>query len=291
VSETTAVATEGRGSQSTLSLSGVLFVAGTEAFVTALILFSGEPSPAWFLYLIPIIIGALAYGVAGSVAVWAISGGVFVLAAPAGTLSGDLPVFATGFCVFLVSGIVTGVQSHRLRAHATALEASSPFDPLTGAYKKERFASRLSSETARADRYGHGTGLVVVRVEGFDEFTRVFGRYKADAMLEHLADVIRLSVRSTDTVGRLGPTEFGVVLPYARSSEARSVAQRITAVVAETGFEGDALEPVTACVTVAASAAYPDDATGHADLLAVARDRLPDTSGDPVGIGPEASAS
>jgi diguanylate cyclase (GGDEF)-like protein len=286
VSETTAAADEGRGSQRTLSLPGVLFVASTEAFVTALILFSGEPSPAWFLYLIPIIIGALAYGVAGSVTVWAISGGVLVLASPSGTLADEWPMFATGFCVFLVSGIVTGVQSHRLRAHATVLEASSPLDPLTGTYKLEQFASRLSAETARADRYEHGTGLVVVRVEGFDEFTRVFGKYKADAMLEHLADVVRLSVRSTDTVGRLGPAEFGVVLPYARSEEARSVADRITAVVAETGFEGDALEPVTTCATVAASAAYPDDAAGHAALLGLVRSRL---SGDPVN--PEADPS
>lgn len=291
MSETTAVADEGRISQRTHSLPGVLFVAGTEAFVTALILFSGEPSPAWFLYLIPIIIGALTYGVAGSVVVWAISGGVLVLAAPAGTLGDDWATFVTGFCVFLASGLVTGVQSHRLRAHATVLEASSPFDPLTGAYKMEQFAARLSAEIVRADRYGHGTGLVVVRVEGFDEFTRVFGRYKADAMLEHLADVIRLSVRSTDTVGRLSPTEFGVIVPYARSAEARSVADRITTVVAETEFEGDALEPVTACVTVAACAAYPDDATGHTGLLEAARGRLPDGGSDTAVTGGGTSAS
>jgi hypothetical protein len=76
------------------------------------------------------------------------------------------------------------------------------------------------------------------------------------------------------------------VLPYARSEEARSVADRITAVVAETGFEGDALEPVTTCATVAASAAYPDDAAGHAALLGLVRSRL---SGDPVN--PEADPS
>jgi len=291
VSETTAVADEGRGSQRTHRLPGVLFVAGTEAFVTALILFSGEPAPAWFLYLIPITIGALTHGVAGSVTVWAISAGVLVLAAPAGTLGDDWATFVTGFCVFLASGIVTGMQSHRLSAHAAVLEATSPFDPLTGAYKREQFLTRLSAETARSDRYGHSTGLVVVRVEDFDEFTRAFGRFKADAMLDHLADVIRLSVRSTDTIGRLSPTEFGVILPHARSDEARSTAERITTVLAETRFEGDALEPATTCITVAASAAYPADASSHTGLLEVAMSRLPGNGGDPAVPGAGTSAS
>ncbi|KUK49345.1 MAG: Diguanylate cyclase [Actinobacteria bacterium 66_15] len=281
VSETAAAADEGRNSQRAFNLPGVLFVAGTEAFLTALILFSGEPSPAWLFYLIPMTIGALAYGVAGSVATWAISAGMFVLVAPVQILRSDWPMFLTGFCVFLAGGLVTGVQAHRLRVHAAELESGSPLDPLTGVYRPEQFAVRLSAEIARADRYGHSTGLAIVRVVGFEDFTRVFGRYKADAMLEHLADVLRLSVRSTDTIGRLDATDFALVLPHARPDEAAAVAERITGVVAETGFDGDALEPVTACETVAASAAYPADAADYGALLDAARRRLPSADPDP----------
>ncbi|MBN2840230.1 MAG: GGDEF domain-containing protein [Coriobacteriia bacterium] len=275
MSEMAAAADEGHKSQREFNLPGVLLVVGTQAFVTALIMFSGEPSPAWFLFLIPITIAALAYGVAGSVVTWAVSVGILVLVAQGSALSEGWPVFLTGFLVFLASGIVTGIQSHRLRAHAAELESGSPLDPLTGVYRPEPFHARLAAETARADRYGHSAGLVAVRVVGFDEFTRVFGRYKADAMLEHLADVLRLAVRSTDTIGRLGTTEFALILPHALPEQAAAVADRISAVVSHTDFEGDSLEPVTACVTVTASAAYPADIDGDASLLDVALGRLP----------------
>lgn len=272
--ELTAGAEEGRVPQSRLTLSSILLVAAALAFVTALILFSGEPSPAWFLYLLPIIVGALAYDVPGGVVVTALSAGALFLVAPTTSLSERWPELAAGFAVFLICGIVVGVQARRQRTHSVALERASAVDALTGVLKTEHFVSALGDEVRRSDRYGHDLGLILLRVEGFDEFTRVFGHYKAEAMLQHLADIVRLSVRTTDTVGRLEPTMFAVAIPHAEPSAAAEVAQRLAATTRAAEFEGDALEPITACMTSAASVSYPADATSPTELLDRARSVL-----------------
>lgn len=279
--ESTAGAEEERVPQSRLTLSSVLLVAAALAFVTALILFSGEPSPAWFLYLLPIIIGALAYDIAGGVVVTALSAGSLFLVAPTAVLSESWPQLTAGFAVFLICGIVVGAQAHRQRTHSVALERASAVDALTGVLKAEHFISALGDETRRGDRYGHDLGLVLIRVEGFDEFTRVFGHYKAESMLQHLADIVRLSVRTTDTVGRLEPTVFAVAVPHAAPAAAAEVARRLAATTRAAEFEGDALEPITACVTAAASASYPADASSALDLLGRARAKFPVATPEP----------
>lgn len=289
--ELTAGAEEERVPQSRHTLSSILLVAAALAFVTALILFSGEPSPAWFLYLLPIVIGALTYDVAGGVVATALSAAALFLAAPTADLADRWPEFAAGFAVFLMCGVVVGIQAHRQRTHQVALERASAVDSLTNVLKSEHFMSALGDETRRGDRYGHDVGLILVQVEGFDEFSRVFGHYKAESMLQHLADIVRLSVRATDTVGRLEPTVFAVVIPHADPAAAAIVADRITTTTRAAEFEGDALEPITACVTTAASASYPAEGEGPTELLDRARSRLGAAASDPARAGdPQAAA-
>lgn len=181
---------------------------------------------------------------------------------------------------------MVGVQARRQRTHNVALERASAVDALTGVLKAEHFVSALGDEIRRGDRYGHDLGLILLRVEGFDEFSRVFGHYKAEAMLQHLADIVRLSVRATDTVGRLEPTMFAVAIPHAAPDAAAEVAQRLAATTRAAEFEGDALEPITACVTSAVSVSYPADATSPTELLDRARSGLapvvPTSGGQPV---------
>jgi diguanylate cyclase (GGDEF)-like protein len=276
--DVTAGAEEGRVPQSRFTLSSVLLVAITLAFVTAVIVISAEPSPAWFLYLLPIVIGALAYDIGGGVLVTALSAGALFVASPSSALSAHWPDFVAGFAVFLMCGVVIGWQARRHRAHRVALERASAFDALTGVFKAEHFIGELDDEVRRGDRYGHDVGLVLVHIEDFEEFNRLFGHYKAESMVRHLSDIVRLTVRGTDPIGRLEPTTFALVLPHAGPAQASAVAERLTSTTRSADFEGDALEPITACVTTAASASYPTDATSESDLLARARTRLEEAS-------------
>jgi diguanylate cyclase (GGDEF)-like protein len=260
--------------QRRLALWSVLLVAATIAFVTSLIVFSRAPSPSWLLYLVPIIIGALAYDVAGGIVVTALSLGALVLAAPLPMLKGSWDDIATGFAVFLGCAVVIGIQARRQRSHGTALEQASALDPLTGVLKAEHFTGRLAEEVRRANRYNHDVGVVLVRVEGFAEFVQLFGHYKAESMLQHLSEVVRLAVRDTDVVGRLETTTFAIVLPSAGAAHAALAADRLLQATLRAEFEGDALEPVTTCIAITAAASYPEEAPVQSELLELAHRRL-----------------
>ncbi len=283
----TAAATGSRARFQRVRLSGALLVAGSLTFVTALIAFLGTPSPAWFLYLVPIIVGALAYDIPGGVVASLLGAVACALAVPAPLLGALWPELGTGFVIFAACGVVVGFQAHRQRSHAVALERASSLDPITDTLKPEHLENRLAYEVRRAERYGYPLGLALVRVQDFDGFTRVFGHYKANLMLTHLAGVIRLTARSTDLLGRTGAATFAVVLPHADAECARSVARRIEEACSRAAFEGDALEPVTKCRTSVSWASYPEEADSHETLVELASQRL--SALDVAGAASEAA--
>lgn len=272
--EVTAPADDERTDRPRSYLPAALIVAGSTAFVTVIIVSTGRLSPAWLLYLIPVVIASLVADVPGGVLATALAAVALVLTAPGDAIAERWAELLTGLAVFLLCGAVVGVQAHRQRMHAHALERVSTHDPLTGLHKAESFGARLAEELRRADRYSTSVGLIAVRVEDIEAFSRTFGRYKADLMLEHLADVIRLGVRDTDIVGRTGPETFAVIIPHADAEAIRSTAARVAESCASAEFEGDALEPVTRCATSVAAVGYPADANDAAALLNAVADRL-----------------
>ena len=223
----TAAATGSHTPLQRVRLSGALLVAGSLVFVTSLIAFLDKPSPAWFLYLVPVIAGALAYDIPGGIVASLLGAIGCMLVVPSPLLETFWPELATGFVVFTACGAVVGFQAHRQRSHATALERASVLEPVTGTLKAEHLDTQLAREVRRAERYGHALGLALVRVEDFDGFTRIFGHYKADLMLAHLTSVIRLAARSTDIIGHTGSATFAVVLPQDRLDEKTIVRTRL----------------------------------------------------------------
>lgn len=278
-SDLTAAADDEDVPQSALDLPGVLLVVGIAAFVTALVMFTGQPSLYWYLYLVPITLAAMRLGVAGTVITWAAIVGVLAIATPYEALRQHWHAYLLCMLAFLASGLLVSTHIDSLRSRVVALEARSPDDPVTGVLKRDHFLAAAASEMERANRYMYPLGLVVLRVRGFDELKRVFGHYKTIAMLEHLAHVIRLSVRSTDPIGRLGTDEFAVVLPYANPLDAESVGRRLEDIVSATTFEGDALQPVVTCSVAVGAASYPADAEDAVTLVELARKRLADEGG------------
>ena len=269
--------------QSESRLFSTLLWLGAIGFVTALIGFSGSASPAWLLYLVPITIAALSHDVVGGIIASLLSAAALALAAPGVIASDKLPELVTGLVVFLGCGIVVGVQARKQRLHARLLEQASMLDPETAVAKSAHFYSRLNEEIRRADRYGHPLGLAFVQVDGFEEFVRLFGRYKASLMLRHLADVLRLSVRNTDVVGRVDVATFAIILLHGDAEYCRTASARIRGATMEAAYEGDALEPVTSCPTRVAYASYPNEASDQRGLTTLAHARL---SEEPHENGP-----
>jgi diguanylate cyclase (GGDEF)-like protein/PAS domain S-box-containing protein len=107
-------------------------------------------------------------------------------------------------------------------AHAAA------HDGLTGLANSPTLARDLERALAQGTRYQHSVGMLFLDLDGFKTVNDTFGHDVGDRLLKAIGEVIRRTVRDTDTVGRLGGDEFGVVLTrVAGAEEALAVAGRI----------------------------------------------------------------
>ena len=86
-------------------------------------------------------------------------------------------------------------------------------DPLTGAANRRGFERALEVELERSTRRGHPCALVIVDLDDFKLVNDRHGHGVGDEVLVMLAERLRDSVRSADTVARLGGEEFALLLP------------------------------------------------------------------------------
>ncbi len=266
---------EARARQAGVRLSRLLLVIVAVAFVTALIVLTGDLEALWPLYVVPILVGAFAYHVAGAVIAGAVSAALLAfLAFEADLDSSAVPGIVIGIAAFAFCGVVVGALLHRTERHAEQLEETSILDPLTGVYKRQYLHARLAQELRRSERYDLPCTLALVKVDGFDGFQEQFGHYKAELLLEHLADILRVTTRAIDIVARHGAFSFGILMPATDVAGAQTTVGRIKTAVSKAAFEGDVLEPAVHCTVSVATSSYPDEAADRSGLVALAEERI-----------------
>jgi diguanylate cyclase (GGDEF)-like protein len=121
--------------------------------------------------------------------------------------------------------LVARVRSHLQRL--AALRDMAIRDGLTRCYNHKYFKMRLDQEIARARRYTVELALGLLDIDHFKALNDSHGHPAGDAALVHLANLIGLSVRSTDVVARYGGEEFGILLVQAGEAEASIITNRI----------------------------------------------------------------
>jgi diguanylate cyclase (GGDEF)-like protein len=130
--------------------------------------------------------------------------------------------------------LVARVRSHLQRL--AALRDMAIRDGLTRCYNHKYFKMRLEQEIARARRYKMDLALGILDIDHFKQVNDAHGHAAGDAALVHLANLIGLSVRSTDVVARYGGEEFGILLVQAGLPEASIITARIRERIAQHGF-------------------------------------------------------
>lgn len=113
-------------------------------------------------------------------------------------------------------------------------------DPLTGLYNR-RFAlpflrdlvaprqTGADSATATAPR---GFAVMVADLDHFKRINDHLGHAAGDAVLKHVADLLRSALRETDLIARIGGEEFLIVIPGTDPETARRTAARLCNLVA-----------------------------------------------------------
>jgi diguanylate cyclase (GGDEF)-like protein len=163
--------------------------------------------------------------------------------------------------------------NHELEQKNKMLEKLALTDPLTG-LPNRRAMDRLSErELRRRDRYPSPLALGLVDVDHFKLINSQYLLPGGDRVLVDLARVLGASLRTVDSLGRIGGEEFLVVAPETNVEGAIILAERIRSNVAEHTFvyKEDSI-PVT--VSVGFAIAEPSLVTDYDQLKHAAADAL-----------------
>jgi len=139
-------------------------------------------------------------------------------------------------------------------------------DGLTELYVHKYFQLKLQEESGRAQRHQLPLSLMITDIDHFKSFNDTYGHQIGDQVLKIVAQTLKQSCRSTDTVARYGGEEFAVILPHSDQVGALNMAERIRQNIENTEIpHKDSVLKVTTSIGV--TTLYPDDIVEPAILI------------------------
>jgi len=107
------------------------------------------------------------------------------------------------------------------------LRRVAQIDHLTGAATRRGFSRELENALSRFHRSGHPTALILLDIDHFKRVNDTYGHPVGDLVLKTVADELFTQLRQSDTIGRLGGEEFGIILQDAELYPAFETAERL----------------------------------------------------------------
>jgi diguanylate cyclase (GGDEF)-like protein len=143
-------------------------------------------------------------------------------------------IFLSAMCA--VTGIfawLNEARSRKMFSLENQLERLATTDSLTGAHNRRHFTHCAGVEIDRAHRYDHPLALLLLDIDHFKSINDNHGHAIGDEALRRVADTCRVTLRSSDSLGRIGGEEFAVLLPETTLSDAARMAERLRANLAQ----------------------------------------------------------
>ena len=100
-------------------------------------------------------------------------------------------------------------------------------DHLTGTLNRRGLDEAFDREIAVADRQGQSLSIALLDIDNFKELNDKLGHQAGDDALVHLSQVIKETMRPSDSVARYGGEEFIIVLPDSDTAQGVAVVTRL----------------------------------------------------------------
>ena len=156
--------------------------------------------------------------------------------------------------------------------HYEEVNRQAKLDSLTGVSNHKHFIETLYEETEKALTNMIPISLIMLDIDHFKIYNDTYGHMVGDEVLRLTVQAIRSHIKKTDTVGRWGGEEFGIVLPNATITQANMVANRIRRTLSELplfDIEGQTVPKPT----ISQGIGTIPDHTQNADELVIIADR------------------
>lgn len=125
-------------------------------------------------------------------------------------------------------------------------------DALTGLANRSSFQGTLSRTIAECERSGSGFALTIMDIDHFKQVNDTLGHDAGDHVLGHIGACLTERLRSTDSVGRLGGEEFGLILRDVKPADAYELVDELRLCIASNELTyGDRTIRVTASFGIA----------------------------------------
>jgi diguanylate cyclase (GGDEF)-like protein/PAS domain S-box-containing protein len=114
------------------------------------------------------------------------------------------------------------------------LERLAYTDHLTGLANRRRFFELAEHEVERALRYKAELSVLMMDIDHFKKINDIYGHKAGDIVLQKMAEMCRVALRSVDVVGRIGGEEFAILFPETSCKYAAEAAERLRSAFAST---------------------------------------------------------
>jgi diguanylate cyclase (GGDEF)-like protein len=137
-------------------------------------------------------------------------------------------------------------ELERTQERLAEMERLAETDSLSPVANRRGFVRELSRVMSYAERHQVETAILFFDVDGLKTVNDTHGHAAGDAVLQHVADVLRAQIRQADIVGRLGGDEFAVILTHANETQANLKADQLQSMIAATPVDFDGIKIATA---------------------------------------------
>ena len=180
---------------------------------------------------------------------------------------------------------VLSIQNAR---HHQEVTEQAKLDSLTGVSNHNHFIERLYEEADSAQISQTPLSLIMLDIDYFKIYNDTYGHVVGDEVLRLTVQAIQSHIKKTDTIGRWGGEEFGVILPNATTSQANMVANRIRHTLAELPLfdvEGQTIPKPTISQGIGNMPEHTDDVDELVIIADRALYRAKDRGRDQVAVG------
>jgi diguanylate cyclase (GGDEF)-like protein len=145
----------------------------------------------------------------------------------------------------------------------TLLETLIQYDTLTKSLSRTEILRRLSMEIDRSQRNKRSLALMAADIDYFKNINDQYGHQVGDEVLTSLVWKIQKTLRSTDSIGRIGGDEFLILLPDTELEGAIDIAERIRNDIAIATYETSSSTPIQITISIGIAILNPKEYLGN----------------------------